>query len=120
MNEGKQRPSGSQRKGASNKEEGREDGGGGQQPKRGSKGARTRANTWRGDTKMMEEVRRKQTGSSGLTNKYNVKLSFEENVGILDERTQRYDGISRSQVQKSVENKAEELAGAQQAAAEEK
>ena len=68
MKEGEQRPSGSQRKGVSNEEEGREDGGERQQKKRGSKAAKTRANKWRWDTKMMEVARRKQTGSVGSTN----------------------------------------------------
>ena len=44
MREGEQRPSGSQWKGVSNEEGGREDGGERQQKKRGSKAARTRAN----------------------------------------------------------------------------
>ena len=120
MREGEQRPSGSQRKGVSNEEEGRGDGVEKQKKKRGSKAARTRANKWRKDARMMEVTRKKQAGSTEPTNEYKGKLTFEENVAIMDERKQRYDGISRSQVQKRVESKAEEQAGARQADAEDK
>ena len=120
MREGEQRPSGSQRKGVSNEEGGRGDGGEKQQKKRGSKAARTRANKWRKDARMMEVTRKKQAGSAEPTNEYKGKLTFEENVAIMDERKQRYDGISRSQVQERVESKAEELTGARQAEAEDK
>ena len=120
MKEGEQRPSGTQRKGVSDREEGREEGGEGHQKKRGSKEAASRANTWRGDTKMTEEVRRRQRKSAGLSNKNNAKLSFEENVGIMDARTKGYDEITRSQVKERVENQVEELVRTQQVAAEDK
>ena len=118
MNESKQRRSGSQRKGVSKGKEGREKGKGVAKKKRGSKVAATRANVWREDTKKTEEVGRRQTGPSRSTNKNNVKLSFEENVGIMDERTKRYDGITQAQVKTNVDNQGEEFARSQQVAAE--
>ena len=94
MIESEQRPSGPQRNDVSNQEEGKEEGGGGKQKKRGSKMAATRANTWRGDKIMTEEVRRRQRGLAGASNKNNAKLSFEETVRIVDSRTKRYDEIT--------------------------
>ena len=90
MNESKQRTSGSQWKSVSNKEGGRAAGQGAAKKRRGVKTSATRANVFREATKKTEGDRRRQTGSNGSTNKNNVKLSFEETVGIMDKRVKKY------------------------------
>ena len=67
---------------------------------------------------MTREVRRRQRGLAGASNKNNAKLSFEETVRIVDSRTKRYDEITQSQVKERVENQVEEPERTQQDEAE--
>ena len=50
---------------------------------------------------------------SGVNNKNNVKLSFEETMEIMDKRTKKYEGVTQSQVKESNDNQMENLARTQ-------
>ena len=118
MNKGKQRTSGSQRKSMSNEKGGRAAGQGAAKKRRGVKTLATRANVFREATEKTEGDRRRKNGSIGSTNKNNVKLSFEETVGIMDKRAKKYEGVTQLQVKESKDNGREKLMSIQSTEAE--